>query len=431
MLTNNPQRLEELRQLASKCPRCSLCKFPPLAVVRGKEQSAICPAYEEFKFHANSGGGLIVLAMSLLDGRSRITEAVRRAAYGCTACGGCDVVCKFSTDIEVQEVILQLRAKIFEEAGADPEHREILEKIRSDDHPLPGITESKGAWIEEIGMRVPRRKAPTLLWIGPHYALWRARRTTLENALALLDRAGVDFFVLGAQEPYTGRAALEIGDRALFAECARRSAAAIRASGAERVVCLSAEDYATLRSAIPRFAPIGTPIVHITELYAERIAAGKLRPAAGPPRRVAWHDPSLLGRLSEPYRPWKGRMRKVHGQMVVYEPNRPVNRGSGGCYDAPRAVLRALPGIEMREFLRKREYAFDSGEGGQALHRFPEFARNTAQRRIAEARSIGVETIVTECPQSIALLEAVGRSQTASPVSVRSLTDLLAERIFV
>ena len=54
MLSSDFQSLEELRPFASKCPRCSLCKFPPLVRVESARYSGICPSYEEFKVHASS-----------------------------------------------------------------------------------------------------------------------------------------------------------------------------------------------------------------------------------------------------------------------------------------------------------------------------------------------------------------------------------------
>lgn len=437
MLTNNYESLESLRSLAGKCPRCSLCKFPPLILVERQAHSAICPSYEEFKFHSSSGGGMLVMAMSLLDGRSRVTEAVRQTVYGCTACGGCDVSCKFSSDIEVQEIILHLRAKVFAELGPYPAHRAILAAIETRGHPLPDAAGTMGSWLAEVD--VPKAAAaPYLLWIGPHYASSPARRDTLRHALALLHAAGVGFTVLGGDEPYTGRAALEIGDRALFQRCARRAADAINASTAREVICLSAEDYATLRNQTPRVASLHKPIRHVTELYAQLIQRHQLGPRRAQEVTVAWHDPSYLGRLSEPYQPWSGERKKVSGQILIYDPPRPINYGAQGCYDPPRQVLAAIPGLTVKEFFRRREYAFDSGESGQALAVMPEFAQATAQRRVHEACDVGVDQIVTECPQSVAMLEhacaAIGSAAIGTAAShnrriaATTLTDLLAER---
>lgn len=427
MLSSDFQSLEALRPFASKCPRCSLCKFPPLVRVESARASGICPSYEEFAVHASSGGGMLVLAMSLLDGRSQPTDAVRRIVFGCHACGGCDVSCKFSADIEVQETILQLRAKLFSERGPLPGHDAVLASLATHGHPLPAHATDLTAALAGLDLR-PRAGASVLLWIGPHYALDAGREATLRRALSLLDRAGVAWTTLGEHEPYTGRAALEIGDRATFRSFAERAARAIERSGVARVVCLSAEDYATLRADVPRVARVGARISHLIELYDELLAKRRLGPCRDVARTATWHDTSYLGRLSEPFVPWRGIARKVEGQIEIYDPPRPVRGGGGGCYEPPRRVLARIPGLVLREMPRRREYAFDSGESGQAAAVLPDLALATARRRADEARSTGAELLVTECPQSLALLE---QACAAGGPGLRatSLTDVLATSV--
>ncbi|MBI2566169.1 MAG: (Fe-S)-binding protein [Candidatus Schekmanbacteria bacterium] len=426
-LTNNYQSMAELKSLAGKCPRCSLCKFPPLVAVRDAGFSSICPAYEVNKMHASSGGGMLVMGMSLLEGRSEVTDRVRRIAQECTACGGCDIACKFSSDIEVLEVIFQLRAHIYKTAGAAPAHEAVLQSMRARLHPLVTASGALGDWLKDV----PAEQSSTpdyLLWVGPHYALLPELRTTLTHALKLLAAGGVRYAVLGASEPYTGRAALEIGDRELFASFARRAAAAVAASSAKGVVCLSAEDYATFRALLPRFSAVGKPVLHVVELYDQLIRDGKLKPAKPVARALAWHDPSYLGRLSEPWTSWSGERVKTLGQMILETPPRPVNRGDHGCYDAPRRVLSRVPGLRTLEFFRRREYAFDSGECGQALAVAPGFALSTAQHRLAEARAVGADAIVTECPQSASMLRAAASSSDGT-TTVQMLTDVLFESV--
>ncbi len=428
LVQNDFQSIDDLRFVAEKCPRCSLCKFPPLVRVEHGRHSGCCPSYEELAVHAASGGGLMVAALSIADGRARPTETLRRLAFSCTACGACDVSCKYNSDIEVLEAILQLRARLFQELGPAPAHRAVLDAIRDRGHPLPEAATARDAWLEDLGLSVSRDGGDYLLWVGPHYALERRHRATLRRALDLLCRAGVRFSTLGADEPYAGRAALEIGDRQLFAECSRRAATAIHRSRARAVLCLSAEDYATLRAQTPRFAPVTKPVRHLVELYADLLRRRKLKPRHPLGVTAGWHDSSYLGRLSEPWNYWSGEKRKVLGQMIVYEPNRRLRYGRNGCYDAPRAVLRALPGVQLREFLRREEYAFDSGETGQTAAFAPELALAAARRRLAEAADAGIELVVTECPQARAALDRA-RTSNGRGVAVCTLTELLSRSI--
>lgn len=422
ILSNNPKSPEEMRWNSEKCVRCNMCKFPPLARVESHAHSMGCPSYEEFKFNSSSGGGMVIMANSLLARRSAITEEVRDVVYGCTLCGLCDVSCKFNTDLEVLDILLLLRHKLFAEGAIHEAHRRVLSHVRTHGHPLVGLGSTP-----QVDTKRSTTSAPTLVWVGPHFSYDPARRGWLEQQLDLLDRAGVRYQLLGEREPYTGRAALEIGDRELFRNLSRDVAAAIQKSGVSRIITLAAEDYSTLRSQTPRFAKVPVPVEHISETYAALLSRRALRPARTlDGARTAWHDPCYLGRLGGLYRPWTGTEVKVGG-IKVYDPPRPIDYGSGGLFEEPRRVLSDMCEGALVELPRRREYAWNAGETGQAAAVAPELVANTARIRIEEARACGVTTLVTECPQAEATLRAAARD--VEGVLVRTLTDLLTRSI--
>ena len=103
------------------------------------------------------------------------------------------------------------------------------------------------------------------------------------------------------------------------------------------------------------------------------------------PLTVTYHDPCHLGRQGEPYVPWEGEEKKIYGQAVVYDPPRPRYNGAQGVYDAPRNVLRAIPGVELVEMERNREAAWCCGAGGACREAYPEYSAWTAAERIEEA----------------------------------------------
>jgi Fe-S oxidoreductase len=111
---------------------------------------------------------------------------------------------------------------------------------------------------------------------------------------------------------------------------------------------------------------------------------------------VTYHDPCYLGRLGEPWIHWEGK--KVPGDRFVFDPPKEYRRGTKGVYEPPRDVIRSIPGANLMEMFRIKEYAWCCGAGGGVIDSNPEFARWTAQKRIDEAVSSGAEAIVTACP---------------------------------
>ncbi|MCP4687673.1 MAG: (Fe-S)-binding protein [Desulfobacterales bacterium] len=421
LLNNNFQSLEEMDWVTEKCVRCNMCKFPPLARVESKDYYIGCPSFDYFKFHANSGGGKLIMSSSLMQGRSRITRAVQGAVYGCLLCGACDTSCKYNSDIEVLETLFLLRNKMFLEGKIHDAHRAVLDNIRNVGNPLTELKES----TNRIPSHMHDPKSKILVWAGPHFSLDPRFEDWMRKMLKLLDHGGVRFQLLLDKEPYTGRAALEIGDRELFREQSHKTARAIEQTGAKKIICLSAEDYSTLRSQTPKFVDIKAPVHHITEMYEKLVKKRAVKITPVKHAGVGWCDPVYLGRLGGKYTPWEGTNRKEGRGIRAYVPPRKIDYGAGGVFEAPRNVLSKITGKPVLEFSLKKEYTYGAGESGQARAVMPAFVSAAAEKRIREAMDRGMETIVTECPRAH---ETLGAAATAHPdMEVLSLTELLAQ----
>jgi Fe-S oxidoreductase len=423
LLKNVFENLDEIKYSRQRCIRCNMCKFPPLARVEHKDHSIGCPSYEEFLFTANTGGGMVIMADSLNEGRSKISDEVKDIIFGCTLCGACDVSCKYGTDIEIFETQLLLRKKVFDEGKTYPNHKKILESIIDNNHPIITKVSKNNQALNVFS----NNKADTLIWVGPNFSYEPRLAKWLDQIISLLKKAGKQFQILTNKEPYAGRAALEIGDQELFKNQAYKTVRAIDSSGAKEVVCLSAEDFSTLRSQIPKYKSINVPVKHITELYDELIKSKKIKLKRVPSLlNVAWHDPCYLGRLGGQFKHWQGVIKKSNG-LPIYEPARPINYGTGGVFEPPRNILNKLLVEELKEFSRRNEYTFNAGETGQTVAIMPEFVYATAHRRLQEAEDLGIQTIVTECP--LAYLSLQKAAKDFVDIKIISLTQVISQAI--
>jgi len=139
-------------------------------------------------------------------------------------------------------------------------------------------------------------------------------------------------------------------------------------------------------------------VLHTVEFLERLIKQGKLKLTKPVNLTVTYHDPCHLGRQGEPYVAWQGKEKKILNQVVVYDPPKPRYTGAWGIYDPPRDILKAIPGLKLREMERIREYAWCCGAGGGCIDAYPEFSSWTAGERLTEARTTGAEAIVTACP---------------------------------
>jgi Fe-S oxidoreductase len=141
-------------------------------------------------------------------------------------------------------------------------------------------------------------------------------------------------------------------------------------------------------------------ILHTTEYFSQLIETGDLKLTKEVPMTVTYHDPCHLGRLGEPWIRWEGKETKLTEGLVgliIHDPPKEFRKGAKGVYDIPREIIKSVPGINLVEMERIREYAWCCGAGGGVLEAYPDFATWTAVERINEARSTGAEALVTAC----------------------------------
>jgi len=205
--------------------------------------------------------------------------------------------------------------------------------------------------------------------------LWHVARGTV----TLLKNAGVDVGIMGKDETCCGARAYQMGYRGEFTKYAENNIEAWRNAKVKTVVTSCADGYYAMKRLYPDLGS-NFEILHITEYIDRLIKEGKLKFTKNVPMRVTYHDPCHLGR----------RLAQAPGYYVPGE-------SIMGVYEPPRDVIKSIPGVELAEMYRIKEYSWCCGAGGGVIDAYPEFNNFTATERIKEAKETGAEAIVTAC----------------------------------
>jgi len=421
-------KLMQLEADMKKCFRCSLCKMVPLPTVLDSRYSNGCPASRELNFHGYSGSGKSITGLSLLEGRIEVDEALAEIAFACTACGLCDVSCKFIMEAERHQVNVALREHIVDEGFGPSAHRQMIENLDAYEHPDGTPRVSPASWAEGLDVKVaPVDSAAVLLFAGCGVRRGSDASAVVRKLALLMSRAGVDFAILGDAEDCCGMPAYWTGHRDVFTRIAADRAQRFDDLGVETVVAASGSCLGAMRSKYPEYAHgPRAHVVHATELLSRLIEEGKLPLPRSVGRKVTYHDPCYLGRQSESPLVWEGEYKRTHGCMTYTDPPREINRGIRGVFDPPRRILRAIRGLNFVEMARIREYAFCCGGGGGVPQAYPDLARKTALHRLEEAAGVGAECLVTACHHCRETLTEAQRSVQAG-LPVVDIIDLVYE----
>jgi Fe-S oxidoreductase len=315
--------------------------------------------------------------------------------WNCVTCATCVLRCPRGVDII--DVMRAARAVMLE-SGTFPEtYRGPLASLRTDANPWAGDSSERYAWAEDLDLPLFGADTEFLYFTCCSQAFDPRNRKVGRALVSVLRHAGVSFGVLGNEEACCGDQARKVGAEDLYADLRSTNMRLLGEREVRRVIvasphCLDVftKDYAT---------ELPVAATHYTQLLAQLLADGKLAPSAPVDKRVTYHDPCYLGRHA-------------------------------GEYEAPRAVLRAIPGLELVEMPRNRDTSLCCGGGGGGLWMDVPKEQRFAVHRVREAKATGAQVIATACPYCTSMLEdAVKILDLEEEIAVEDVAEIVAHSL--
>ena len=339
------------------------------------------------------------MALALLEGRIDYTDKLLEVVYMCQMDGACDIACKMCRYLEPLETMLEFRTRLVEDGQLLPQYIPLIDNLRKEDNMMMQSKTERGKWAEGLAVKdLSTEKAEVVFHGGCRLGFDEELGKVAKTALTLLQNAGVDVGIfVGQDETCCGGRANELGYRGELIKYAESITEAWATAGVKTVVTACSDCYHAFKVTYPKIGK-KVNVLHITEYLDRLVKDGKIKLTREVPIKGTYHDPCHLGRLGEAYVPWEGEVKKFRVAIDIHEPRKPVRRGAQGIYEPPRELLRSIPGLELVEMERIREYAWCCGAGGCMQQAYPDYSLWTAGERIEEAKSTGAQAIVTACP---------------------------------
>ncbi len=388
-------RLDNFEYDMSKCIKCKGCTWVDHIYMPGVTFSTRCPSATRYLFDSHGAYGKMRIGLAMLEGRMEYSDKLLEILYACTLCGACDVGCKRNLDLEIELSLEALRIKAVKDGqGPMPQHKKVAQNISKEHNRFGSPHANRNKWLPDNIKPAP--KADVLYFVGcsASYKNPEIARATAK----ILKAAGTPFMLLD-DERCCGNILYSVGMADEARELAKRNIEAVRKTGAKTLLLSCAEGYRMWKVDYPKLlniatADLGFKVVHLVEFVDEMIKKGTLKFTKPLNLRLTYHDSCSLSRLSEPWTPWSGE----RGEWGMVSPSLERRRGTNGVYQAPRDILKSIPGVELVEMIRMKENAFCCGAGRGTQEAFPDFTTWAAGERLKEVKAIGVEAIVATCP---------------------------------
>jgi Fe-S oxidoreductase len=328
-----------------------------------------------------------------------MTEIENEEIWRCTTCGKCPQRCP--RGVGILEVGVAAR-RLATEFGVFPNSvrpiRGVSSSLTSDGNPLNAERQHRANWAEGLSVKT-FTEGMEILYFPCCYLSYDPRLKKVARATAnILNKAGVDFGILGSLENCCGESIRKTGDEELFKRLAKENIKAFIDNGVKKILVSSPHCYHAFKNEYAEFK-VNFEVVHISQYLFQLMNEGRLELEKEYAKKVAYHDPCYLGR---------------HNAI----------------FDEPRDALKKLTGLELRELPDARVDSLCCGGGGGRIWMETPKGERFSDLRLDQTIGVGAEVLVTSCPYCITNFEdsRMNREDSGS-LEVKDIAEVIQELI--
>ncbi|MCT6869305.1 (Fe-S)-binding protein [Apibacter sp.] len=242
-------------------------------------------------------------------------------------------------------------------------------------------------------------KSPEILfWVGCAGSFDERAKKITRSFASLLQKANVEFAILGQEEGCTGDPAKRAGNEFLFQMQAMMNIEILNSYQIKKIVTACPHCFNTLKNEYPQLGG-NYEVLHHTQFLQSLLNEGKIKVKGGifKGKKITFHDPCYLGRANDEY-------------------------------EAPRKLLAQLE-ANLLEMKRCKQNGFCCGAGGAQMFKEPERgSKDINIERTEEALQLNPDIIATGCPFCNTMLaDGIQTKNKSSEIYVKDLAELLNE----
>jgi len=240
------------------------------------------------------------------------------------------------------------------------------------------------------------KQPEVLFWVGCAGSFDDRARKITKAFVRLLNKARVDFAVLGTEESCTGDPAKRSGNEFLFQMQAVTNIEVLNAYEVKKIVTACPHCFNTLKNEYPSLGG-DYAVMHHTQFLKSLLEEGRLSIEGGKfkGKRITFHDPCYLGRAND-------------------------------VYEAPRDLIQKLD-AELVEMKNCRKKGLCCGAGGAQMFKDAEKGDKEINiERTEQAMEVTPEIIATGCPFCNTMMTDGVKNKAEGKIEVMDVAELIA-----
>ncbi|OIK16075.1 hypothetical protein BIV60_06310 [Bacillus sp. MUM 116] len=326
--------------------------------------------------------------------------------WACTTCRNCEDQCPVMNE-HVDKIIDLRRYLVLTEGKMDADAQRAMTNIERQGNPWGLNRKERENWREvRDDVHVPTVKEMNkageefeyLFWVGSMGSYDNRSQKIALSFAKLLNEAGVKFAILGNKEKNSGDTARRLGNEFLFQDLATKNIEEFEKAEVKKIVTIDPHAYNIFKNEYPDFS-LTAEVYHHTEVLFELVRDGRLVPKHAVNEKITFHDSCYLGRYNE-------------------------------VYDAPREILKAIPGVQLVEMERNREKGMCCGAGGGLMWMEEETGHRINVSRTEQALAVNPSVISSGCPYCLTMLsDGTKAKEVEETVATYDVAELLEKAV--
>ena len=326
--------------------------------------------------------------------------------WACTTCRNCEDQCPVANE-HVDKIIDLRRYLVLTEGKMNSDAQRAMTNIERQGNPWGMNRKERVNWrdaLEDVVIPTAKelKKAGEefdyLFFVGSMGSYDNRSQKITQSFARLLNQAGVKVAILGNEEKNSGDTPRRLGNEFLFQELANENIETFKKYEVKKIVTMDPHAFNTLKNEYPEFG-LEAEVYHHTELLEKLIKEGKLTPKNKVDEVITYHDSCYLGRYNN-------------------------------VYDAPREILKAIPGVKVVEPERNRENSMCCGAGGGLMWMEEDTGTRINVARTEQLLETNPTVISTGCPYCLTMIsDGTKAKEVDEKVQTLDVVEILEKSI--
>jgi len=322
--------------------------------------------------------------------------------WACTSCMACVQECP--VDIEHVNPIVDMRRYLVQSESRFPEElTAVFGNMEKNGAPWAFSQSDRMGWTEGIDVRTAAitGEFDVLYWVGCAGAFDARYQNVSRSVAQLLNKAGINYAVLGTEEKCNGDSARRLGNEFLAQTLIKENVQTINKYKFRKILVSCPHCLQMLKN---EYKPFGGDyeVVHHSEFISDLLEEKKIAidDSLKIEMKITYHDSCYLGRYND-------------------------------IYDEPRDLLKEINKGEIAEMNRSRDKGFCCGAGGGRMWMEEKLGHKKVNiERTEEALSLQPDIISTACPFCMTMMtDGVKEKGKAEEVKVKDFAELVFEAV--